>query len=167
MPLLRHHLGRFSAKLSAINSSRIPPPAQTTIWCKKRASAWCSMNGMSGIKVRLRRTFSARPLGYPIPRASPAILNLGFAAENEIGSPLRPTPLRPYALTPLRPYALTPLRPSPAARDASPEDAVLGRTAFLGAYQIDIPSCKQPRRWSLRNQQIDNIFVSLRHHRVC
>ncbi len=85
------------------------------------------MNGMSGIKVRLRRTFSARPLGYPIPRASPwAILNLGFAAENEIGSPLRP-------------YALT---PSPAARDASPEDAVLGRTAFLGAYQIDIPSCK-------------------------
>src|SRR6266403_749785 len=25
MPLLRHHLARFSAKLSAINSSRIPP----------------------------------------------------------------------------------------------------------------------------------------------
>jgi hypothetical protein len=25
MPLLRHHLARFSAKLFAINSSRIPP----------------------------------------------------------------------------------------------------------------------------------------------
>src|SRR5712675_832617 len=56
--------------------------------------------------------------------------------RDALPSPIRPparTPTRRYAHTPVRPHAIT---PPPAARDVSRADAVLGRTAFLGVYQI-------------------------------
>jgi hypothetical protein len=41
MPLLRHHLARFSAKLFAINSSRIPPQPKPPSGAKSGLSAFC------------------------------------------------------------------------------------------------------------------------------
>jgi hypothetical protein len=51
MPLLRHHLARFSAKLFAINSSRIPPQHKPPSDAK---------SGLAELRTPQERTEAAR-----------------------------------------------------------------------------------------------------------
>jgi hypothetical protein len=59
MPLLRHHLARFSAKLFAINSSRIPPQHKPPSGAKSGlGDLWGTLIG--GVILGVAQTLGAR-----------------------------------------------------------------------------------------------------------